>query len=131
VERGDDRKGDDKGDGVGGVIAPVGGDECQPLEARFEQMCDGRFPDPTQTDTGDGNAQLGRGDVGIEVVEQIEDTAGAAISFGGEVLDAGTPHGDESELGGDKEPIREDEDHDSDERQRGTNRKLLTGTGVT
>jgi hypothetical protein len=92
---------------------------------------EGRLANPAEGDAGDGDAKLGRGDVGVEVIEAAQDRGGPPVSFRGQMLDAGAPDGNEGKLGGDEEPVGENEGDDREQRKQGTNRNILTVAGAT
>lgn len=74
-----------------------------------------RLANPPEGKTRDRDPELGRRNVRIEVVEPVQHTNGSLVAFGGELLDAGAPDGDEGELRRDEIPICEDENDDGDE----------------
>jgi hypothetical protein len=92
---------------------------------------EGRLANPAERDAGDGDAKLGRGDVGVEVIEAAQDRGGPPVSFRGQMLDAGAPDGNEGKFRGDEEPVGENEGDDGEQRKRGTNRNILTEAGAT
>jgi hypothetical protein len=65
------------------------------------------------------------------MVEQADHAAGAAAAFGSELLDSRPSHRDQGELGGDEEPVGENEQDDREQRDRGTNGVLQTGSEPT
>ena len=113
VEEGDDGEGDGERDGVERRLGDA------PGERRFEQVCDDGLADPAQRERGHRDAELRGGDVGVEVVEQTEQAARAAVAGGGERLDARASDADEGELRGDEEAVGDDQkkdDENADER---------------
>lgn len=89
------------------------------------------FTDPAESQTCDGDAELGSGDVGVEVIDPFENPGGTAVAFRGELLDAGAANGDEGELCGNEETIEQDEDNNGYEPERGTNGVLQTKNQAT
>jgi hypothetical protein len=65
------------------------------------------------------------------VVEPAQDRGGPPVPLRHQVLDARAAHRDEGELGGDEEPVGEDEGNDGGEGKRGTNGAVLTVVGAT
>jgi hypothetical protein len=131
VQDGDDGEGEAEADGVGHPDALGARQSREALEDRFDQVGQGRFANPAEGEAGNGDAKLGRRDVGIEVVEPAQDRGGPPVPLRRQVLDARAADGDQGKLGGDKKPVGEDEGNDGGEGKRGTNRKILTVAGAT
>ena len=91
------------------------GDEGEAIEERLKQVGQGRLTNPTESKAGDGDAQLGGGDVGIKVIKTVEHRVGAAFPFGGEMLHLGAPNRDQGELGGNKEAVQQDQEDDREQ----------------
>jgi hypothetical protein len=81
----------------------------------LEEHGECRLTNPSEGETRDRDPELGRRDIRVEVSEPIEHIDGALVAFGGKLLDAGAPDGDEGELGRDEVPICEDENDDGNE----------------
>jgi len=73
VQDGEDREGEGEADGVRQRRALGGRQPGEALQHRLDQVGEGRFANPAEGDAGDGDAELSRGDVGIEVVEPAQD----------------------------------------------------------
>ena len=109
-EVGDEREGDDDGDGVG-VDDGVGGRTWSQLLGEVEDdVGDGGFADPAEGEAGDGDAELDGGEELVDGVLELEGGAGAGAAEGDELLDAGLADADEGELGGDEEAAGQDEE---------------------
>jgi hypothetical protein len=123
VQDRDDGEGEGEADGVRQRRALGGRQPGEALQRRFDQVGEGRFANPAQGEAGDGDAKLGRGDVGIEVIEAAQDGGGPSVALRRQMLDAGAADGDQGELGGDEEPVGEDEGNDGEKGKQGTNRR--------
>src|SRR5690606_13107294 len=62
--------------------------------------------DAAQKEGGDGNSNLGCGDVAIEIANRVLHGFGRARAFGGELVDAGFTNGDEREFGRDEKTVQ-------------------------
>jgi len=70
-----------------------------------DHLRDGRFADPAKGERGERNSKLhGRQEL-INIVFELEYRASAGTAESDELLDAGLPHADQSELRGDKEAV--------------------------
>ncbi len=63
---------------------------------------------------GEGDAELDGGEELVDGVFELQGGAGAGTAEGEELLDAGLADADQSELGGDEEAVRQDEEGDHD-----------------
>ena len=63
------------------------------LEQGIEQAGDGRFADPSQSQRGEGDAQLCGRDVRVQIVDDPQQALVPPVSFGGQGRYAGTAHG--------------------------------------
>ena len=104
MQRGDDRERHGHGDRVAGDRA----------DDRIEQPRQRRLADPPERQAENGDAELARGDVAVEVGNAILDVARAGPPLGHELLDARLSDGDERELGGDEEAVEEDQERDGE-----------------
>ncbi len=84
-------------------------------EDRLEQFCQGRLANPAKRQTGHGDAELRRRDVAVRIVQRAPDGSCAAMPFGDQLVDARLAHRDQRELGGDEEPVGEDERQHGDQ----------------
>ena len=105
VEEGDDAVGEDVGEG---------GDDGFIGEADFEEdwldeAVDEGFAKAAQGDTGEGDAELGGGEVAVEVLDLIAGADGAGFAFCDSGLELGTADFDDGEFSGDEEGVEEDE----------------------
>jgi len=50
------------------------------FEQRVQQFCDGGFADPAQGKGGQGDAQLGGGNVSVQVVDEAQQQFGLSVS---------------------------------------------------
>jgi hypothetical protein len=57
--------------------------EWQAGDERVQHAAEGGLADPAEGETGDGDAQLGGGDVGVEVIDAVENPGGPAVAFRG------------------------------------------------
>jgi hypothetical protein len=115
LEVGDEREGEDDGDGMGvdggvrrkRVEAPAG-------EAK-EHLGDSRLADPAEGEARCGNAKLHGGKEFIDGVLKFECGAGSGTAEGDELLDARFADADEGELGRDEKTGGEDEEGHQDD----------------
>ena len=84
-----------------GVTAPSG----RPAEAEraVDELGDRRLGEEADRQVGDGDADLGPGELGRQRAQRELDAAGALVAVGGGAVDARPVDGDEGELGGDEE----------------------------
>ena len=102
-EVGDQREGEDDGDGVG-VEDGVGGERVERARCEVEDdLGDGGLADPAEGEAGDGDAELDGGKELVDGVLELEGGAGAGTAEGDELLDARLADADEGELGGHEE----------------------------
>jgi len=67
---------------------------------------EGRLADPAQRQAGQGDAELGGGEIGVEVAEHVPRQAGPPVALRDVGLDLRRPHLDQGELGGDEEAVQ-------------------------
>ncbi len=87
----------------------------QGLHGRLDQMGEDGLADEAERDAGHRDAELGGGDVVVQVAERLADPARRTAALGGELLDAGAPGRDEGELGGDEDRIEQQQRRDEEE----------------
>ena len=87
----------------GGRHAGDTGDE------RLDQPGEGRFADPAEGDRGEGDAELGRRQIGVEVPEHVRGQPRAALAGLDVRLDLGRAHLRQGELGGDEKAVERDQ----------------------
>ena len=91
----------------------------QHVEERRDQMRERRLADPAERQRGDGDAELGRGEIGVEMVDRALSSVWAfAPPVGDELGDAAAAHRHQREFGGDEEAVGGHEDEhrpDADE----------------
>jgi hypothetical protein len=109
VQGGDDREGTDNRDGVGARHRPIAG---QAGEQRFEQLRQRGLADPAERERRDGDAELRRRQVGVEMIERALQGGGVHAAPRDQLGDAAATNGDEGELGGDEEAVGEHQQHD-------------------
>ncbi len=109
-EVGDEREGDDDGDGVG-VEDGVRGEDDEPAGGEVEDdLGDGGFADPAEGERGERDAELDGGEELVDGVLELQGGACAGTAEGDELLDARLADADEGELGGDEEAVGQDEE---------------------
>ena len=91
---------------------------AEPGEGAFDQVRERGLADPAEAERREGDPELSAGNRPIEVVVRLPDLEGQAVALLDELVDPGLPHGDQRELRGDEEPVREDEDEDGEQLQR-------------
>ena len=106
MEEGDDAVGEDVGEG--GDDGFVG--EADFEEDRLNEAIDEGFAEAAEGDTGEGDAELGGGEVAVEVLDLIAGADGAGFAFGDGGFELGAAYFDDGELGGDEEGVEEDEE---------------------
>jgi hypothetical protein len=116
VERGDHRERDADGDAVRGR----GSEAAQrPFQRRHEEVSEDGLTDPAQRERGHGDAELTRGNVGVEVLDDVGRAAGGGGALAGELLESRAPGRHDRGLRGDEEAVREDEHDDGAESYAG------------
>ena len=88
-------------------------------ERRLQQRRDRRLADPAEAERGHGDAELAGREIGLELVEHAQRQAGGAAALLGQALDADAAHLDHSELGGDEEGVRRQQQNDGDRVEHG------------
>jgi hypothetical protein len=109
VQEGDQAEGHGEGDGVQHGRGHV------PFEQRVQQVGHGGLADPAQAQGGQGDAQLGGGDVGVQVVDEAQQAHGLAAAFGGQGGDARAPDAHEGELRGHEKAVGQNQDEDQEQ----------------
>lgn len=111
VEEGDDSKADGEGDGM---LEARGGDGEPVIDGLEEGFEDG-FADPAEGEAGEGDAELGGAEIGVEVGDDVAKEFGPAIAAGNEGLKLGVADFDEGEFGGDEEAVHQHQGDDGDD----------------
>jgi hypothetical protein len=106
VQEGDQAKSDGKGDGVQHRRWHAA------LEQGAQQIGHGGFADPAQAQGREGDAKLGGGDVGVQVVDEPQQASGFLVAVGGQDGDTRTPHSHQGELRGYEKAVGQDEKGD-------------------
>jgi hypothetical protein len=75
----------------------------------LDERRDGGFADPPQPQGGDGDAELGRREVVVEVVQGVLQGSRPGPALIDHLVDRRRPDADERELGGDEEAVERDE----------------------
>ena len=78
-------------------------------EGAFEQVRNRRLADPAQGQRGERNPELRRREIRVQIIQQFEQSSGAAITGGRQRLYARAAHADQRELCGDEKSIGQDE----------------------
>lgn len=81
-------------------------------------MGQGRLADPPQRQRGQGDAELRRGEMGVEPVGGALERPGVEPPLVDQFGDPAAPHRDEGEFRRDEEAVGEDERDDRDEAER-------------
>ena len=100
------------------------------MDPRLDKMPDCGFADPTEGEARKGDSELGGGDIGIEVVEEIEDTSGALVAFVLQLLHARAADRDQREFSCDEKSVGENKKENGKERYAGTNWVLQTSNST-
>ncbi len=103
---GDEQEGEDHRDDVRRDDRQIG---REPGEGGFDQFRDDRLAEIAEGEPGDGDADLGGGDVRVEVVQRALHPSRAAIPLGGKLFDPTAAGGDETVLGRDEIGIQKDD----------------------
>ena len=72
-------------------------------------MREGRLADPAQGEGGDGDAELGRGEIGIEMLDGALQRFGIGASGRDQLDDAAAADRDERKFGGDEKAVSENQ----------------------
>ena len=75
-------------------------------------MSERRLADPPQGQRRNGDAKLGRGKVGVELVHGAQQRRGVPPPVGDHFGDSAAADSDEGEFGGDEKAVRNDENKD-------------------
>jgi hypothetical protein len=105
---------DDHGDTGDGAFGDTDGGERaaqQPGERRFGEHAD--------DERGDGDAELGAGELEGQLLERVDDRTGSSVALGGGLLGVGALHRDEAELGRHEEAVGENQQERRPEEQQG------------
>jgi hypothetical protein len=116
VQRGGDEEGQRKSHAIG-RDGRVGLVRQHMSKEGLEQVCEGRLADEAKGERGHGDAQLGHGDVGIEVAQRAPHLTCPHAPLVHQLLNARAPHADEGELGGDEEAVEEHQRQHGDQAQ--------------
>ena len=111
VQKGDDREADAKRDRMTDrlVLLAV---QAHREEHGFQQREEDGFTDPTETEAGEGDAELRGAQVGIQMLQQMSCACRPAVTFINQRLELRGPQFHQSKLGGDKETVQKYEHHD-------------------
>src|SRR4029453_17084945 len=85
------------------------------IEPAAEQRRHRFFGDIAQENGGDGNTELGGGQLPIEVVQGLLDDASLAVSLLDEAVTPGSSGGNQRKRGGNKKRVRRQQDDDSED----------------
>lgn len=117
---------DDDADARDGPCGESGGGE-----GSGEQLGEGRFGEHAHHQGGDGDAELGAGELEGEFAQGFDDGTGPSVALGGGALGVGLLHGDEPEFGRHEESVGEDEEKGrSEEQQGGGHEAAASGEGA-
>jgi len=113
VEIGQQRQGDDVADRARGGR----GEPAQLLQVRLDKVADSRLGVHGQPQRSQGDAQLRRGDVVIELrtqLQHVQHVPGHDVALVGHLLHLRVAHANDGELGGDEDAIDDHQDQDND-----------------
>jgi hypothetical protein len=102
-------QGEGEADRVQQVRGQAGG-----VEDRFQGVCDGGLAESAEGQRGEGDAELGAGELGGHRLHRGQDGAGAPRPVPHQWFDLGAAGGDQRELGGDEEPVGREQEDDPD-----------------
>ncbi|CAM5536273.1 hypothetical protein SMICM304S_02854 [Streptomyces microflavus] len=88
-------------------------------EGTGEQLGECRFGEHPDDQRGDGDAELGAGELEGEFAQGFDDGTGPPVALGGSAFGVGPVHGDEPEFGCHEESVGEDEEEGRREEQQG------------
>ena len=109
VQRSDDGEGDRHRYAVGRYRGQRGG---QSAEQPLQQECQARLADPAESQGGEGDPQLGGGDVPVEGLDDPEGQRSFAVALPGALLQPGFAGANEGELGCDEIAVGQDQGED-------------------
>ncbi len=99
-------------------------------DGQLEQVGEGHGAQPAESEAGGGDAQLGGGQVGCQVLDDVVRYLRAPVAFGRQLSYAGLAHLDDGELGDDEERVHHDENDDADYLEGGAaHRSFTRGSG--
>jgi hypothetical protein len=108
----DDDEGDRRGDAVRGDL---GQGRRKPGESALDETRQRRLADPAEAEGGQGDTELGGGDVAVERLYRAAREPSFAIPRPGQLVEPGAPRPDQGKLGRHEEGVREDENDDRGE----------------
>ena len=108
VEERDERERNDEGDGRDDRRR---GDAGQ-MECRLDHVGEEGLAEPTQSEAGQGDAQLGGRDVGLEMGGDVFGELGAGVTLLDQGVELAGPDLDDGQLRGDEEPVEQDQRED-------------------
>ena len=92
------------------------------MQQRLDRARERGLADPAEREGRDGDAELARRDVRIEVPDELPDQLCGHVAFLGELLDSRPPRRDQCELRGDEEAVGDDQQHHSEQSDGGKER---------
>src|SRR4030095_3976407 len=99
-------------------MAKLDGANRQPVHGRAQQRPEDRVPHPAESETGQGDAQLRRAQIPVEMFQDMPDGPGPAIALGLQFIQLGLADLDQRKLGRDKKTVEQDKHEDGDDLQR-------------
>ena len=86
------------------TCAPASANRPNPKK-RLNEASQRRLADPAEAKRGNGDAELARGEVGVELGDSAVERLGVPLPLGHQPLDAAAAHRDHRKLGGDEEAV--------------------------
>ena len=86
----------------------------EPFKPAVKEACDRFFGHVTQQNRGNGDAELGGGELAVEIVQGLLYDPGLAVSLLDEGVDPGFSRSDQGELGRDEEGVRRQKNDDGE-----------------
>lgn len=123
MEVGDEPKRDDEG---GWMDNPWLVDACEGKE-RFDHGREERFAEPAEAEGSEGDAELGRAEVGVEMRDNFFGGDGASVAFFDEGFELAGADLDDGEFRGDEESVQEDEKENGGQFEEDNSRGIPLG----
>jgi hypothetical protein len=79
------------------------------MQQRLDHPSERGLADPAERQGRDGNAELARGDVRVQVPDELAGQLCGHVAFRGKLLDSRPPRRDQSKFRGDEEAVGDDQ----------------------
>ena len=109
------------------VLTTAGRGDADQAEERLDELGDIRLADPAEGKAGHGDAELGGGEIGVEVLGDVPGEDGAAVALFDEGIELAGADLDDGELRDDEEAVDGHDEEDAEQLEENDVRRLPTG----